>query len=131
MFVRNHCCTTILIYSHFLVPPCVPDPINQSTCNQSIFQKNFLVSYFSSPSFIGFMYTFYSRIQSFHALTPAGASVVHKSNSTQNLNVVFVVLDSFTVVSDKDTFRLCTGQRRQTNASILKVSLMLRDTRKY
>ena len=81
MFVRNHCCTTILMYSHFLVPPWVPDPINQSTFNQSIFQKKILVSYFSSPSFIGFMYTFYSRIQSFHALTPAGATVVHKSNS--------------------------------------------------
>ena len=80
MFVSNHCYTTILMYPHFLVYNWVPYPINQSTCNQSIF-KFLLVYFLSTPSFIGFMSTFYSRIQSFHALTPAGATVVHKSNS--------------------------------------------------
>ena len=38
MFVRNHWRTPILMYSHFLIPPWVPDPINQSTCNQSSFK---------------------------------------------------------------------------------------------
>ena len=87
--------------SHVFPFSCFPLKLHIQSINQ-LSKKKILDSYLFPHSFLRFMYTFYSRIQSFHALTPAGASVVHKSYSfsTQTLNVVFVVLNSYTVASN-------------------------------
>ena len=80
IFVSNYCSPTIFMYPHFpyFVTEFHIQSINQPAINQFYKKKICLLP---PPSFVGFMCIFYSRIQSFHALSPARATVAHKSNS--------------------------------------------------
>ena len=81
IFVSNHCYTTIFMYPHFLVLQ-LSSISNQLINLQSInFQKKNLFVSFPYHLLLVLCTPFVLSFNPFHALTPAGATVVHKSNS--------------------------------------------------